>query len=274
MTDSICLAEFAGYNYTLDRGNGAELVLEIFDPSLRTKRNDRNSTGTQGVNATATQNVNVTAFDGVKETTSAAVRKNDSSYPYFLMVLISYRGDDEAGHKSIKAFNATYGGKIKGAPLIVANYGLHFKGYRKNEDEYRRRLKTFLHSVDTTFTSLNNTIIYRETSAQHFSQSRTGEYVIGAHNSPKPCAPLNFTDESFPMFDWKNVAVRSILHNSTAFPLNHRFEIVPFFNLTAALYDLHARDGTDGDCTHYCHAALRLIFAGVWSSILDIVRRI
>ena len=265
MTDSICLAEFGGYNYTLNRGNGTELVLEISHPLSRI---------TNGMNSTAAQGTNATVFNGLPRTSLTPSIQRTDSYPYFLMVLISYRDGDDSGQKSIKEFNATYGEKIKGHPLVVANYGLHFKGYRNNEKDYRKRLKHFLHSVDQAFTYLNRTIIYRETSAQQFPKMYTGEYVNGAHNSGKPCAPLNCSEESYHRFDWKNVVLRNILQNSTTnLRLNHTIEIVPFFNITAALYDLHARDGTGGDCTHYCHAALRLIFAGVWSSILDIVRR-
>ena len=80
MTDSICLSEFGGYNYTLNRGNGTELVLDISHPLSRI---------TNGMNSTAAQGTNATVFNGLPRTSLTPSIQRTDSYPYFLMVLIS-----------------------------------------------------------------------------------------------------------------------------------------------------------------------------------------
>jgi len=138
--------------------------------------------------------------------------------------------------------------------IMLINYGVH---YLANElGEFRSTLEALLH----TFKNITDCVlIYRETSAQHFD-SVGGEYrnILGPkcvphHGSSKKRAgrrnvwleaaiSQNYTVvNSYGKHQHVNLIPRQMKHEIT---------VLPLYNFTAKLFDLH----TGGeDCTHFCY---------------------
>ena len=153
---------------------------------------------------------------------------------------------------------------------IQVNYGLHYKDVRESHQNYVRMVTTFLQAIDLKIDAFGHTLFYRETSAQHFS-TPTGEYPFHQKNNKTlQCEPHNISDADYSGFNWKNAAVTSVLRDTK---FKHNVVVVPFFNATSPLHDLHSNDGMTGDCTHFCAASMSLIWAPVWSFLLEAVER-
>eukprot|EP01040_Poterioochromonas_malhamensis_P002756 gene2756-2933_t len=149
---------------------------------------------------------------------------------------------------------------------IVINMGLHYidnpaPGFSKNDySKQMEKLLLYLHSFHQNYTntassphhhSLNGKpydikIIWRETSAQHFSLPNGYwpgiRYIRGMKLK---CSPLQETSiES----DWRNYEISNLIRKHH---LTSSIHLMPFYNITIPLWSQHP-NGQMKDCTHFC----------------------
>ena len=167
---------------------------------------------------------------GIEITTWLASDGNhseNSPFPYFFVAVVSADGRMAGLEKDLKLFSTMYQSKMTGSPLVLVNYGLRFNRHEDSTRDYEEEFKLFLSVVDNGISALNGTIIYRETSAQHFD-SPTGEFTADSTKDGRGCAKCNITESNYQQYNWKNKVVDRII-SSTSTRFTHRFITAPFF---------------------------------------------
>jgi len=146
--------------------------------------------------------------------------------------------------------------------IMLINYGLHYKTGMEENVEFKSTLEALLLEFKTNI--IDCTLIYRETSAQHFD-SHDGEY--GGPSTK--CMPHKSNISLQPGWHWR----RNILQEAAAsqnfsvvdpygmlyhynteqvsqMTMENKVILLPFHNFSSKLYDLH---GNEQDCTHFCY---------------------
>lgn len=148
--------------------------------------------------------------------------------------------------------------------IMLINYGVHY--VPKDFKDFKSSLEALFLEFKTNVTDC--TLIYRETSAQHFNNVG-GEFNTNLNLQNHSCVPhTNTTYEN----GWR--PRRNIFHQAA---MSQNFSVVdaygnvqqlntnrihlgkneneviflPFYNFSAELHDMHSRNGRD--CTHFCY---------------------
>lgn len=149
--------------------------------------------------------------------------------------------------KNVEEFTTKYD-----SVLIVVNMGLH---YVSNPITHFSRLDyqsqmtlalQYLYNIASSLKHKKIRILWRETSAQHFPTSNG--YWPGqkySHDMQLKCIPINHTS---PTSDWRNNDIDAIIR---ANKFEDKIHIIPFYEMTIPLYELHV-NGKMRDCTHFC----------------------
>jgi len=118
-------------------------------------------------------------------------------------------------------------------------------------------------------------LIFRETSAQHFSDRVGGSF----HNEKSSiysdtnryCCNLDSNKNNIPLGKWSDDLLLIALNT---IDLNWRkyLDWLPFYEMTNSLYDLHVEGNPFGkaDCTHFVY--IPFIFYPLWSHLFNIIK--
>jgi hypothetical protein len=136
--------------------------------------------------------------------------------------------------------------------VIICNMGLHYidnpsPGFSKKDYSLQMtKFLNYLHIFTSTNAQTNKiTIIWRETTAQHFTTSNgfwPGIKYI--RNMEMKCQPILNTSIEL---DWRNREIEEIIRK------NHlsTIHVMPWYNVTVPLWSEHP-NGHLKDCTHFC----------------------
>lgn len=126
--------------------------------------------------------------------------------------------------------------------VLVASLGL---GYSSRE-RFRADVQPLLVYLHALGADQRHVVLYRETSRQHWNASVNGylpsdSSVASGSSSDLQCGPLE--DASYDS-DWRNKDVRNHIANDKL----SNVHVIPFRDITAPLFNMHA-----SDCTQFCY---------------------
>jgi len=143
--------------------------------------------------------------------------------------------------------------------VVIANMGLHYvdnpekKFSRLDYQQQMTAALTYMHNfaIEQQQQQLQQQhgkhvhIVWRETSAQHFS-TYNGYWpgIRFSHSMERRCVPIR---DPSPQADWRNRDIETIIASKEL----HRIHILPFYNITVPLWSSHP-NGHLRDCTHFC----------------------
>jgi len=151
--------------------------------------------------------------------------------------------------------------------VVIANMGLHYVDNpekRFSRQDYQQQMTAALtymhnfaiemeqplqHSSSSSDHSHHHNkrihIIWRETSAQHFS-TLNGYWpgIRFSHSLQRRCVPIK---DPSPHADWRNRDIEDIISSKGL----HKIRILRFYNTTVPLWSSHP-NGHLRDCTHFC----------------------
>lgn len=153
--------------------------------------------------------------------------------------------------------------------VLLTNIGLNYNSMT----EYEEDIPKYFHWLEnlTTVPDRKVDVVWRETTASHWSYSDNGYYNHEKRaNSSKEqlfCAPhKNGTD------DPRNGIVRKVL-SVTMKDLFKNIHYVPFYFVTQDIWTMHTDfppyPGGHADCVHYCYHPV--FWQPVWQSLVNIV---
>ena len=166
---------------------------------------------------------------------------------------------------------------IKGASanspyIIIYNVGLHI-----NKTSAEWIIEPTAEAL-LNFAKFNRNkyyVIFRETSAQHFSDRIGGSFHNEKITQSKSNKKLFCCDKSdamneYQLGNWTNILFEKSLNKIDKNWRNY-LDWLPFYDMTNALYDLHAEGNAFGksDCTHFIY--IPFLFYPLWSNLFEIV---
>jgi hypothetical protein len=149
-----------------------------------------------------------------------------------------------------------------GGVVLVLNIGAAYMSRMKFRDDIREVLDWMDRLGSGGEGGKNSLALFRETAAQHWNHTSYGYRSSEvSSDTPSQCVPL---EDNSAVLDWRNQEVRSYIQLSE---LNH-VHILPFRDLTTALYDMHISnplDIGDVDCYQFCY--FPQLWVAVYSSL-------
>jgi hypothetical protein len=165
--------------------------------------------------------------------------------------------------------------------IMVANMGLWYN----NRLKYREEILPVLYWLNETAVTPNklNSFGWRETTAQHFNQTKNGYFRIGpVYKNHRNCLPHGVSrvskDSPDYRIDWRNddVLVLFRVHNFSG------LTVIPCKAAASPLYSLHVTrpktalgvmtvpyEGGEADCNHYCWTPT--LWQPTWHGIAKLV---
>ena len=145
--------------------------------------------------------------------------------------------------------------------VIIFDWGLHYKS--NDIREYGTSLMSFLNAMKNE----DVIVMHRESTAQHFD-GHGGEHLDGTPLDV--CVPNNAEFESFRTRLLREVAAHCSVEvietkelysrNTLSTHRDHHLYMIPFYNFTSKLFQLHPKE-----CTHYCHTPF--LWLPIWRHI-------
>ena len=183
---------------------------------------------------------------------------------------------DKVANASMVALKKAIGEMTKShdALVVVLNMGLHYlnnpvKDFSRKD--YISQMSMCLRYLHTRAGELlvqqgkRMLVVWRETSAQHFpTPSGYWPGLRYAAGMKVGCVPI--ADVS-PAGDWRNSDIAEIIRRHA---LGDRVRVMPFFNVTAPLWDQHV-NGHKQDCTHFCWTPF--LYQSSFQYLLDVVMK-
>ena len=174
-------------------------------------------------------------------------------------------------HVRESLLSAKRGSSIQSPYIIIYNVGLHI-----NKTSAEWIIEPTAEAL-LNFAKFNRNkyyVIFRETSAQHFSDRIGGSF----HNEKSPlfyntnryCCNLDEKKQNIPLGRWTDDLLLKSLDSMDKNWRNY-LDWLPFYDMTNALYDLHAEGNAFGksDCTHFIY--IPFLFYPLWSNLFEIV---
>ena len=131
--------------------------------------------------------------------------------------------------------------RIPDNAIVLINIGLHYNQPKKYA-EFLSEFENFCLKEPCT----KGTLIWQETSAQHFPGSNNGLFVKRGKCS-SGCAQLD--REKLVNIDFRNKMANEVM-------LRNNVQILPVWELTQAAHTMHVQDNSKSgmcDCTHFCN---------------------
>jgi hypothetical protein len=166
--------------------------------------------------------------------------------------------------------------------MVMMNFGLHWNW--PDRPDYEISMSALFNSTKAGNISL---LAFQEVSAQHFNTT-AGAWVRGTSNTCVPLPTENSTLMSSDRFRWRQHVLHAsarqagynvVVATDASLPRpkqkggSDELVILPFYNFTVPLFDLHPNK-----CTHYCSTpflwmpiwrSLRLAMDRQWSTIVE-----
>jgi hypothetical protein len=144
--------------------------------------------------------------------------------------------------------------------VTISNAGLHLNEQKEGRDHFRKIL-TFLGDLAK---DEKNTVIWRETSAQHFPSTPYGMYDLTQKEKITHCKPHQVAGE-----DWRVTQVKEVWKELKIKDITY----IPFYKATLPLYNMHPdafhSANKSVDCTHYC--TWPMLWQPIWQGLADAV---
>lgn len=153
--------------------------------------------------------------------------------------------------------------------IAVANVGVWYN----TRERFRLEIPLFLRLLNiyggesgvnmlNSNSSRRNIILFRETAAQHWNLTKTGYFLNGGDPRSGGCQPILDANR---VYDWRNRDVRLILERERL----HNIHMIPFRDVTAALWSMHPNDRSVPDCTRFCY--IPQLWQTVWSKLDQVI---